>query len=202
MPREKLMEARKLIEAKRYEEGAAILRMLPNDPTAQKWLSLMEAKRVVKPFVPAPPKKGLLHAGTGTSVAAHASMPDWQRDASNTQNNGQHLGSPSQPSGNDLISEIVQTEQMIARLEREIAETNHKIHELQKGENIAVPVVAVGLILTPVGIGFIILLIAAAKAIGNPRQRKQLEKENEERIATLEGCRARLLQLKYSLDHR
>lgn len=49
MSREKLMEARKLIEAKRYEEGAAILRTLPNDPAAQKWLAQLEMKGVVPP---------------------------------------------------------------------------------------------------------------------------------------------------------
>jgi len=49
MSRDKLLEARKLIEAKRFEEGAAVLRSLPNDPTAQKWLAQLELKGVVPP---------------------------------------------------------------------------------------------------------------------------------------------------------
>ena len=49
MSRDRLVEARKLIEAKRYEEGAAILRTLPNDQTAQKWLAQLDLKGVVPP---------------------------------------------------------------------------------------------------------------------------------------------------------
>lgn len=49
MSRDRLVEARKLIEAKRYEEGAAILRTLPNDPTAQKWLKFLEERGVIAP---------------------------------------------------------------------------------------------------------------------------------------------------------
>lgn len=203
MSRDRLMEARKLIEAKRYEEGAAILRTLPNDPTAQKWLGQMEAKRVIKSFYPKPPDKDfILHLASGTVGSQDGSMAGWQSVPSNTRTTMRHLDGPSKPSDHELISEIVHTEQQIARLEREIAETDHKIHELKKGENVATPVIVVGLFLTPVGIGFIILLVAIAIAVGNPRQRRRLSKENEERIAELEAHRARLLELKYSLDRR
>jgi hypothetical protein len=41
MSREKLSAARELIKAKRYEEAAAILRTIPDDPQAQKWLGQM-----------------------------------------------------------------------------------------------------------------------------------------------------------------
>jgi hypothetical protein len=44
MSREHLDRARQLINEKKFEEAKAILRQIPNDPTAQKWLERLDHK--------------------------------------------------------------------------------------------------------------------------------------------------------------
>ncbi len=55
MSREKLFEARNLIQSKCYDDAAAILRTLPDDPQAKKWLDQMEEKGwIAAPRMPVP----------------------------------------------------------------------------------------------------------------------------------------------------
>lgn len=49
MSREKLLQARSLIQEKRFDEARIILRSMPNDPTAQKWLAKLNEIAPEKP---------------------------------------------------------------------------------------------------------------------------------------------------------
>ncbi len=51
MSREKLLEARNLIQSKCYHDAAAILRTLPGDPQAQKWLDQMKENGLISASV-------------------------------------------------------------------------------------------------------------------------------------------------------
>jgi hypothetical protein len=54
MSREKLQEAKSLIQEKRFDEARAILRSMPDDPTAQNWLAKLNEK--VPEKMPTPEK--------------------------------------------------------------------------------------------------------------------------------------------------
>ena len=54
-----LTAAKELIASGKYHEAATILRTLPDDPTAQKWLATLEAKYLPKAAPSGPTSIGL-----------------------------------------------------------------------------------------------------------------------------------------------
>ncbi len=54
MSQDPFQRVRQLVNDKRYDEAAAILRLMPDDPQAKKWLSQMEARGLIAPSMPEP----------------------------------------------------------------------------------------------------------------------------------------------------
>lgn len=63
MSKEKLAEARTLIQRKQYDAARAILEAMPNDPTAQQWLTKLD--EIAPRRTPVPPKTAKQPSGGG-----------------------------------------------------------------------------------------------------------------------------------------
>jgi hypothetical protein len=168
MSKAKMERARELIQAKRYDEARNILETV-NHPTAANWLAKLDE--------------------IAPSQLDDIPDPDWSK-IGHTSPPVERMSKPGRMI--ERLGDPQHIKRMIAKTEIRVNELNTQIEDHKRQRTAATVAVLIGIFLTPVGIGLLLLLVGLPAYFSHSGSVRKKERERSDLMAKIAMARAEL----------